>query len=144
MPNPHAVVVLADVVEGDRGKTHVLGAGWSTCAPGQRVLQTFVVLQMPWPKPGETSPISATVSLWKMDTYGDDGAKPVTSATVEGTLEAPPEAGPPPPMPVHQALLDLPLLATLKPETEYMIDVSIAGEATGWAPFLTGPMADDD
>lgn len=140
MREPHGVLILADVVETDRGKTHVLGGGWSTCAPGQRLIQTLVVLQMPWPESGETEAISATVSLWKMETYGNDEARPVTSATVEGSLESPPED---PPMPVNQALIELPLLADLRPETGYMVELSVAGRATSWAPFITGPLADD-
>lgn len=132
LDRPVGSVILCDLVHFDRGKSNILGAGWTSCPPGPKPIQVFVVVETPAnDSPAETT-LSIDVSLWRLQEYVEDIGKALVSGGVEATVVSDNDEWNAIPV-----MGNLVLSAELEAKQDYVVVMSINGEPTSFARFET-------
>lgn len=132
-------VVTCDIAHDDRGKTHVLGAGWTECAPGRRVLHLLVTLEIPWTF--ERRPFEVRVELWRYEDWRQ-GTGALATAELSGVIagdELPVELRDAPHPPSSQSVLPVPIVVDLEPEAPFLVVLRHEGRPLSFAAFQTRP-----
>ncbi len=128
---PVGSIILCDLVHIDRGKSNILGAGWTACPPELNTIQVFVVVNVPVEALSDETPLTIDVSVWERGDYLKAQGQPLASGKLEGTI------GPSEQREVAGLMGSLALAVALEAQQEYLVVMSVNDEPTSFAPFVT-------
>lgn len=123
-------LLLCDAAQHDRGKLHVLGAGWTQIGPDADRITAIVNVQVP---PETDAEVRVQLLIWQRDLFLNDGrpdaeAEIVALIEPESTDEAPPS---------WQLLAPISVPVRLRPATAYVVELRAHETSLAFVTFTT-------
>lgn len=123
-------VLLCDAAHGDRGKLHVLGAGWTQIGPDADRISAIVNVQVP---PETDTEVKVQLLIWRRDPF-NNGGRPDAEAEIvalmehDATEEVPPS---------WQLLTPISVPVRLRPATAYVVELRANEASLAFVTFAT-------
>jgi hypothetical protein len=123
-------VLLCDAAHGDRGKLHVLGAGWTQIGPDADRISAIVNVQVP---PETDTEVKVQLLIWRRDPFNNDG-RPDAEAEIVALMEHEPTEEAPP---SWQLLAPISVPVRLRPATAYVVELRANETSLAFVTFAT-------